>query len=163
MLRTRKKKAVSCKPNVIPILDAVFIFIFFLLMSAQFLEIHEIGSDAPAVKTISEDNKLDRPPLNLTLNITKTHIKILTGLDGKIYKSIQRSKQSALADLNQELYKLKTKHPKESSVILKPSKKVDFKSIVKIMDIARSYTKQSQGPVHFDPQELFTQVIFETQ
>jgi biopolymer transport protein ExbD len=162
MLRTRKKKVASCKPNVIPILDAVFIFIFFLLMSAQFLEIHEIGSDAPAVKTISEDNKKDRPPLNLTLKITKSHIKIITGLDGKVYKTIKRSNLAALEILNKELFDLKTKHPKESSVILKPAKKVDFKSIVKIMDIARSYTKKPQGQIHFESQELFTQVIFET-
>ncbi len=131
-------------------------------MSAQFLEIHEIGSDAPAVKTIAEDNKKDRPPLNLTLNITKTHIKILTGLDAKIHKSIKRSEATALVTLNLELLKLKMKHPKENSVILKPAKKVDFKSIVKIMDIARSHTKEPVGPRHYDPQELFTQVIFET-
>ena len=30
--RAKKKKKPNCKPNVIPILDAVFIFIFFLLI-----------------------------------------------------------------------------------------------------------------------------------
>jgi biopolymer transport protein ExbD len=160
MLRQRKKKVASCKPNVIPILDAVFIFIFFLLMSAQFLEIHEIGSDAPAVKTISEDNKNDRPPLNLILKITKNKITVMTGLDQNIVKTIPI--------LQEELLKLKQKHPKEISVILKPSKSVEFKSIVQIMDGVREYIKPAEliagtaTKKHFASKELFTQVIFET-
>jgi hypothetical protein len=32
------------KLNLVPILDSVFIFIFFLLMSAQFVDVYEIGS-----------------------------------------------------------------------------------------------------------------------
>ena len=46
------------KPNLIPIMDAVFIFIFFLLMSAQFIDIYEINSDAPAVVTIDKKMKI---------------------------------------------------------------------------------------------------------
>ena len=38
------------KPNLIPIMDAVFIFIFFLLMSAQFIDLFEIGSSVPMVR-----------------------------------------------------------------------------------------------------------------
>jgi biopolymer transport protein ExbD len=168
MLRQRKKKVASCKPNVIPILDAVFIFIFFLLMSAQFLEIHEIGSDAPAVKTISEDNKNDRPPLNLILKITKNKITVMTGLDQNIVKTIKRNSDKTIPILQEELLKLKQKHPKEISVILKPSKSVEFKSIVQIMDGVREYIKPAEliagtaTKKHFASKELFTQVIFET-
>lgn len=161
-MRPRVKKETSCKPNVIPILDAVFIFIFFLLMSAQFLEIHEIGSDAPAVKTISEDNKQDRPPLNLTLRINKKYINIVTGLEGKVLHKVKMNENETMTNLTKYLAELKEKHPKEASVILKPTKGVEFKIIVQIMDAARTYTKTPVNGVHFAPKELFTQVIFET-
>ena len=59
----RKKKKVE-RLNLIPILDAVFIFIFFLLMSAQFLEIYQVGSDLP-IATDAPPPK-DKDPLNLT-------------------------------------------------------------------------------------------------
>ena len=64
-MRRRMKK--PPKLNLIPILDAIFIFIFFLLMSAQFIDIYEIGSDAPITSTSSPENK--KPPLNLTLEL----------------------------------------------------------------------------------------------
>ena len=54
----KKKKDKKVKPNLIPILDAVFIFIFFLLISAQFIDVYEINSDAPAVVTV--DRKIDK-------------------------------------------------------------------------------------------------------
>lgn len=166
MLRARKKKEVQCKPNVIPILDAVFIFIFFLLMSAQFLEIHEIGSDAPAVKTISEDNKNDRPPLNLVLVIGQKNLTIKTGVEAKTLKTIKRGTETTKTTLQQTLLELKKKHPKEVSIILKPHKRVDFKSIVALMDDVRAYQRAPanvQGQKrHFEPTTLFNQVIFET-
>ena len=71
-MRVRTKKKVP-KLNLIPILDAVFIFIFFLLMSAQFVEIYEIGSDAPTVKNVTKNNKED--PLNLTVDVFKNKNK----------------------------------------------------------------------------------------
>jgi len=162
MIRQRNKKETSCKPNVIPILDAVFIFIFFLLMSAQFLEIHEIGSDAPAVKTISEDNKDDRPPLNLTLKINSKDIAIVTGIEGVVKYRVPRNKENTFLMLTKHLATLKEKHPKETSVILRPSKGVDFKSIVRIMDASRSYTPSTESGRAVASKELFTQVIFET-
>lgn len=166
MLRVRKKKDIPCKPNVIPILDAVFIFIFFLLMSAQFLEIHEIGSDAPAVKTISEDNKKDRPPLNLILEIKKNHLLLKKGVDSQLVKKIPRHQESTKSLLQGELLKLKKSHPKETSIILKPQQKVDFKSIVYLMDVVRSYSREpatvNGQKQFFESKELFNQVIFET-
>jgi biopolymer transport protein ExbD len=39
---SRKRKKPEEKLNLVPIMDSVFIFIFFLLMSASFLKIYEI-------------------------------------------------------------------------------------------------------------------------
>lgn len=168
--RARKKKAAPCKPNVIPILDAVFIFIFFLLMSAQFLEIYEIGSDAPAVKTVSEDNKDKKPPLNLTLEVNKSQILVKTGLDGIVAKTIGiKEGNYDFKLLTDTLINLKKKHVGESSVIIKPDSKVEYKKLVFIMDTCREVpgdnppivAKNDKGET-VETRELFNQIIFET-
>lgn len=168
--RPRKKKKAPCKPNVIPILDAVFIFIFFLLMSAQFLEIYEIGSDAPAVKTVSEDNKDKKPPLNLTLVVNKSEIQVKTGLDGIIKKTVGlKDGNYDFKELTNVLVELKKKHVGETSVIIKPDSKVEYKKLVFIMDTCREVpgetpaivAKNDKGET-VETRELFNQIIFET-
>lgn len=168
--RQRKKKPAPCKPNVIPILDAVFIFIFFLLMSAQFLEIYEIGSDAPAVKTVSEDNKDKKPPLNLTLVVSKQSIIIKTGLDGIVRKTIGlKGGNFDYGSLANELVDLKRKHIGETSVVIKPDSKVEYKKLVFIMDTCREVpsgtptivAKNDKGKT-VETRDLFNQIIFET-
>jgi len=168
--RQRKQKPVPCKPNVIPILDAVFIFIFFLLMSAQFLEIYEIGSDAPAVKTVSEDNKDKKPPLNLTLVVSKANIVIKTGLDGNVIKTIGlKAGNFDYGALASELVQIKKKHVGETSVIIKPDSKVEYKKLVFIMDTCREVpsgsptivAKNDKGKT-VETRDLFNQIIFET-
>ncbi len=171
MKRRVKKKAAPCKPNVIPILDAVFIFIFFLLMSAQFLEIYEIGSDAPAVKTVSEEQPKDKkPPLNLTLEVNKNSIVVKTGLDGNIHKTIGLKDGNYDLDLlATELVTLKKGHVSETSVIIRPDSKVEYKKIVYIMDTCRelpnetpSIVAKNDKGVTVETRTLFEQIIFET-
>ena len=50
--RRRAKKGDGI--NLTPILDAVFIFIFFLILSAQFIKTFEINSDIPLVSDITK-------------------------------------------------------------------------------------------------------------
>lgn len=168
--RQRKKKAAPCKPNVIPILDAVFIFIFFLLMSAQFLEIYEIGSDAPAVKTVGQDNKDKKPPLNLTLVVAPKTITVKTGLDGNVVKTVGlKDGNYNFADLSTTLINLKKKHVGETSVVIKPDSKVEYKKLVFIMDTCREVpsgqpsivAKNDKGKT-VETRDLFNQIIFET-
>lgn len=169
--RRPKKKKISCKPNVIPILDAVFIFIFFLLMSAQFLEIYQIGSDAPAVKMVSEDQpKNKKPPLNLTLEVNKSGIVIKTGIDGNTYKTIElKHDEYDLERLAKELVTLKKDHISETSVIIRPDSKVEYKKIVYIMDTCRelpgetpSIVAKNDKGITVETRSLFEQIIFET-
>jgi biopolymer transport protein ExbD len=168
--RQKKKKAAACKPNVIPILDAVFIFIFFLLMSAQFLEIYEIGSDAPAVKTVSQDNKDKKPPLNLTLEVAPSSITVKTGLDGNVVKTVGlKDGNYDFGDLAAALVNLKKKHVGETSVVIKPDSKVEYKKLVFIMDTCREVpngqptivAKNDKGET-VETRDLFNQIIFET-
>ncbi len=164
--RRRKPKKME-KLNVIPILDAVFIFIFFLLMSAQFLKVYEIGSDAPAVTTI-DDKKDKRPPLNLILDITDEKIVVKTGLDEIVYKSIPAvGKEFDHKTLKTALVELKKNNIDESSIIFRPKSKVPYKKIVKIMDTVRNLEmgkvagRNKKGKV-VETTTLFDQIIFET-
>ncbi|MEX1100179.1 MAG: biopolymer transporter ExbD, partial [Bacteriovoracaceae bacterium] len=146
MISQRKKLNKMPKLNLIPILDAIFIFIFFLLMSAQFLEIYEIGSDAPITTTASQKPN-EKEPLNLTLEIRSGSVVVKTGLDGNVYKRVNTRN---LAALNEVLIELKNKHPEENSAILKPSKGYEYHKIVKIIDHTREVLKPNVYVTAYD-------------
>ena len=63
------------RPNLIPILDAVFIFIFFLLLSANFLQVYEINSNVPTVS--SSPPPKNQKPINLGIKIYEKKNKYL--------------------------------------------------------------------------------------
>lgn len=165
----RKKKQLA-KINLIPILDAIFIFIFFLLMSAQFLEIYEIGTDAPAITTI-DDEKDKRPPLNLVLEISKSAITVKTGLDGDVYTTLNnvRSKVYNVGKLNKVLEEIKVKNIEEKSIIFRPQSNVTYADLIGIMDSVREIEKEATTLVGkgkkgnlIETRTLFDMVIFET-
>lgn len=169
MLRRSKKIE---RLNLTPILDAIFIFIFFLLMSAQFIDIHQIGSDAPAIATISEEKKDKEPPLNLTLDIQKDEILVTTGLDNKVFKKIKLHEKDGkliLGELIKTLVLIKTKNIDEKSVIIKPSQDFKYQQLVEVMDAVKKLGKE-QGVVKGKSKKgatvqtdtLFDQIIFET-
>ena len=153
------------KLNLIPILDAIFIFIFFLLMSAQFIDIFEINSDAPITSTSSPDNK--KPPLNLTIVLKGSKITVKTGLDENTYKTY---KVTELKELNKGLIELKKLHPKEDSAIIKPYKNFKYEKIIKVIDHTREIaasqtyiTAVDDKNRKYPTKKLFEKIIFETQ
>lgn len=168
-MKIKRKNKQAKKLNLIPILDAVFIFIFFLLMSAQFLEIYEIDSDAPAVKMVDKDDKSKKEPLNLTLEITDSEIKVFTGVDANLVVSISKTdKEYDLEKLKKTLVDLKLKHSEEASVVLRPKENVPYDQIIKIIDTARKL-KDSEPELVVETKDgqkktrqLFDQIIFET-
>ncbi|MBC98168.1 MAG: hypothetical protein CME63_10485 [Halobacteriovoraceae bacterium] len=85
----RKRKEPVKRLNLIPILDAVFIFIFFLLMSANFIKIYEVQSDVPIVS--SAPPKSNKKPLALTLKVTGAGLKLYTGVPSKLVKRINKT------------------------------------------------------------------------
>jgi len=166
MIAQRRKIKKPPTLNLIPILDAIFIFIFFLLMSAQFIDVYEIGSDAPITTTTDKISK-DKKPLNLIIELKNKTIIVKTGLESIIYKQIPLSN---LDDYNNTLIELKQRYPKETSAILKPSQTFSYEKIVKVIDSTREISKQNVYITAVDiknkpyqSKTLFDKIIFETQ
>jgi biopolymer transport protein ExbD len=164
--RRSKRHGVS-KPNLIPILDAVFIFIFFLLMSANFVKIFEIGSDVPMVSD-AEPPKNDKP-LALTLQISRDTINVMTGIPSSTIKKIGKGADGFydLNELHDYLIGIKQKNQKEKTVIFEPTTNLSYADIVKIMDAARMLKHtdpaiyvQSKDGIDEKIKELFSNIIF---
>jgi biopolymer transport protein ExbD len=137
------------KLNLVPILDSVFIFIFFLLMSAQFVDVYEIGSSIPMTKE-SKEEKQDKDPLNLTLEITKSKIVVKTGLRSPRSRTFASEQKK---EIKEYLTELKKSHPKENTMILKADPKVSFQSLVTVIDTTQN-PKEMKKP-------LFEQIVFD--
>jgi biopolymer transport protein ExbD len=137
------------KLNLVPILDSVFIFIFFLLMSAQFVEVYEIGSSLPMTKEVPVD-KPEKDPLNLTLEVGKEQIVVKTGLaNGKSRSFASEQKE----ELKNYLRELKKSHPKENTMIVKADPKISFQTLITTIDSTQE-SKESKA-------KLFEQIVFD--
>jgi len=163
----RKTKKEFVKPNLIPILDAVFIFIFFLLMSANFVKIYEIPSDVPIISD-AEPPK-NQKPLALTLRITSSYIEVLTGVPASTMTRVGKNSDGFydLEKLHEVLLSLKGRHLKEETVIFEPIVDLTYEDIVKIMDATRElrntdpalFAKDKDG-VEMRLKALFPKIIF---
>jgi biopolymer transport protein ExbD len=143
---SRKRKKPEEKLNLVPIMDSVFIFIFFLLMSASFLKIYEIGSDVPIVSDM-EPPKEEKDPLALTLKIDTNEISLLRGVPSKLVQKFQRMVNGEFnyEELHTVLIDLKKQHVNEDTVIFEPEGDLTYDEIVKIMDAARMINKTDEA------------------
>ena len=148
-MKTGHKLKKPEKLNLVPILDSVFIFIFFLLMSAQFVEVYEIGSSVPMVQKVKEEpNKKD--PLNLTVEVSKDQIVVKTGLKSQKAKTFEMSDEAKIKDYLKEL---KASHPEENTITFKADPKLPFQKLVTVIDSTQS-NESFKG-------KLFEQIVFD--
>lgn len=138
----RKRKKPDEKLNLVPIMDSVFIFIFFLLMSASFLKIYEIGSPIPIVSD-QEPPKDKKEPLALTMVIDTNQITLSSGVPSKVINKFSRQPdgQFNLEEVHREMVELKKRHVDEDSIIFEPIGDVSYEELVKIMDAVRMLNK----------------------
>lgn len=139
------------KLNLVPILDSVFIFIFFLLMSAQFVEVYEIGSSVPMSKE-AKDEKIEKDPLNLTVEVTKDQVVVKTGLRNPRSRSFASEASDEIKDY---LTELKKNNPKENTLILKADPKISFQRLVTVIDTTQTQKDKKS--------KLFEQIVFDNQ
>ena len=165
---SRKSRKKNEKLNLIPILDAVFIFIFFLLMSTQFIKVFEIGSDVPIISN-TPPPKNEKKPLALTLRIESKRLVVSTGIPSKTVSVVGKldEKEYDLEKLHSFLIDLKKKNLKEEVIVLEPVVDLTYEDIVKIMDAVRMfkntdeavYRKNKEG-IDEKLKTLFSKIIF---
>ena len=157
------------KPNLIPILDSVFIFIFFLLMSANFVKIFEISSDVPIISD-REPPKSKKEPLNLTMKVFANSISIHTGTNEKRLFRVRKtpSGEYDLFTLREKLIDLKEKNKSEDTIVLMPIANISYETLVKIMDSVRDikdtereiWVPSKDGTGDIKIKKLFNNIIF---
>lgn len=167
---SRKNKSKEFKRlNLIPILDSVFIFIFFLLMSANFVKIFEISSNVPIVSD-SEPPKEQKEQLNLTLKINTNSITLHTGTNEKQIFSAGKNEEGEydLYTLRERLISLKKTHLREDTIIFMSNADISYEELVKIMDAVRDlkatdpeiWIKSETGGADIKVTTLFNNIIF---
>ncbi len=164
----RKRKTDIEKPNLTPILDAVFIFIFFLLMSANFIKIYEIPSDVPIVSA-SKPPKSKKKPLALTLKIYANSLRVYKGVPSSLIKTIGKNAQGKydLENLHNFLVQIKQRYVSEKTIILEPKIDIKYEELVKIMDSSRllkntdpAIYQKGEGGVEQKLRFLFGNIVF---
>ncbi len=155
--------------NLIPILDSVFIFIFFLLMSSNAISIFEISSDIPIVST-KQPPKQKKKPLALTLEIRSKSLRLLSGIPSrplKNFENIENGRTYDLVSLRSYLIGLKKKFIDEKTIVIEPLADVTYEEIIKIMDSVRMFKNTDEGIYKKDSagqdikiNDLFSDIIF---
>lgn len=165
---SRKRKKPEEKLNLVPIMDSVFIFIFFLLMSASFLKIYEIGSPIPIISD-SEPPKPEKNPLALSLTAETNLLTLSRGLPSRPFKTFKRQADGNfnLEELHTILVDLKKQHVTEDSIIFEPEGDLTYEDIVKIMDAVRVLNKTDEAIMKPNKEgidekvkELFHKIVF---
>jgi biopolymer transport protein ExbD len=149
-MRVRYQAKKMERLNLIPIMDAVFIFIFFLLMSAQFINIFDISTNLPMIKDTSENPNKDEP-LDLNIELMMDKIVVKTGKQQKV-KAEFGNTQAEWDQFRALMVDLKKKFPKENVVTIDSQKTVPFQRLVKTIDHTQ---KNKEGTI-----KLFEQVVF---
>ncbi len=165
---SRKRKRPEEKLNLVPIMDSVFIFIFFLLMSASFLKIYEIGSDVPIVSD-AEPPKNQKDPLALTLIAETNQIILARGIPSQRVQKFERQPdgQFNYEEIHAALINLKKAHVDENTIIFEPVGDLTYEEIVKLMDAVRMLNKTDEAIFRTNKdgidekvKELFSKIIF---
>jgi biopolymer transport protein ExbD len=165
---SRKRRRPEEKLNLVPIMDAIFIFIFFLLMSASFLKVYEIGSDVPIVSD-AQPPKDQKDPLALTLTAETNAITLSKGLPSRAFKTFKRQADGEFNydEIHLTLIDLKKQHLSEDTIIFEPVGDLTYDEIVKIMDAVRmlhrtdeAIFKKNKDGIDEKVKDLFSKIIF---
>lgn len=151
--RRRKKDYPAL--NLTSVLDVVFILNFFLITSAQFIKIYEIGSDLPIYKLETEDTP-DIKKFELAVAIDQTKVILEDRIGKRRIAEVSHLEEGFDANLNEKVKALKLNYPKESRAVVLPMDTVPYQKLVKILDALRM-SMSDKG----EKLPLFNQIIFE--
>ena len=164
-LRSREEQKME-RLNLVPIMDAVFIFIFFLLFSAQFIKIYQLETQAPIISTIPSDKKFDKEPLSLKVKDTPRQTDDFTGVISKNEFSLYLDEENSLNTLSQKLLELRKGHPDDDEAIVAPDISVTYKDIIQVIEAVQKIPDGAELTIEKDGKmkslkKIFSNVVLE--
>lgn len=167
--RRKSKTKEPTKLNLIPVLDSVFIFLFFLLISASFLKLYEISSDIPIISN-QKPPKNKKKPLALTMEVKKNSIKLYHRIPSRLLQTFKNLDDGSYDyfGLHEYLLELKGKYIDENMIIINMGTDVDYETLVKLMDAVRMirptdaslFKKDKETNLHIAVDNLFDKIVF---
>lgn len=139
-LRSREQQKLE-RLNLVPIMDAVFIFIFFLLFSAQFIELVLLEAEAPVVSNISKAKELDEEPLNLNVKIFEDKLEVYTGLVPTLQYKIFLNDKDSLTKFKNRLIEIRKNNPKDDELIISPLSTTNYDQVIKVIEASQVVPK----------------------
>lgn len=166
----RKTDHKQIELNLVPILDSLVTLICFLMLTMSFFNVVSIESPFPQASPESVKEQLKEKPLQLTISFGERDLEIWSPFNKIASKKIpyvEEAKPDTKA-LHEALVEIKKQFPKENKVVLVPTKKTDYDTLVTLMDAVRTLTP-SDPPVYVPNPEtrvdevtkfLFPEVVF---
>lgn len=164
--RLRRKPRV--KLNLIPVMDVMLVFIFFLLMAGTFKNVYEVGSDVPIISDFDTTGD-EKDPLALTLAIKNNEIVLSSGVPSRLIQKFSRQANGLFnyEELHAVLVGIKKNHIQANSIIFEPVDDLTYEEIVKIMDSVRTLNKTDEAIYRTNKEgvdeklkTLFSKIIF---
>lgn len=124
--RIRKK---SKQLNLIPFADSVLVFIFFILMSATFYHVNDLGA---GIAIENSDQKT-----NLSLKITSSELTLLSS--GIVLERFQRLPKTGEFSIPDIKAALKPHRDLGNAITLEPDNEMSFEEISKVMEIVKRH------------------------
>lgn len=154
MLKRRKYEFENAeKLNLLPLMDAIFIFIFFLLSSSDMNDFREISPAIRKISELTESSEIKDDPLNLKIIASYERLIIQKGLEETVVKSIEGFGEEQLRELSDSILLLKKQYSKENNIIVLPAKQFRFEDIIKVLDAIKQpqlVTKGDETPAIFE-------------
>jgi biopolymer transport protein ExbD len=154
--------------NLVPILDAIFIFIFYLLSTTTTIQLFELNTTKPIVSN-TPPPKNQKKPLGLTIKINNNVIRVMAGNPLKTLKSVGKLEDGKydLESLHEIAVNLKSQYAHEDSAIFMPLIDLPYEDLVKIIDAIRTvrptdddiYVKDKDG-IDVKAEFLFEKIVF---
>ena len=168
-MAVKRRVAAAAPLDLIPIMNLVTILIPFLLMAAQFVHLAVIDSTLPAIGPpvpVDEEDKPDKPPLQLSLGVTAKGIRVMGAdhvlfPDGAPQVAEGEDKPPTVpcksggtctgvddydwSELTRLLATIKDEYPDDENVIFVPDNKIRYEILITAMDATREDT-ENPGP-----------------
>jgi len=121
-MQFRERKSESVRIDITSLIDVVFLLLIFFMVSTTFLDRPGLKLALPSTKT-SEASRVEK----LVITVTR---------DDRVFVGIEEVDMDILAQKIEEYVKRTTE---EKTVRIRGDRKVNFGTIIKIMDICRQH------------------------